>query len=81
MYRELPFCARSKAKGKVSLLRLFAFRNRIQFVERFHRFGEKLLTIEGEEWIREAARAAAEADTLPGPWTSAVSPRALPLSE
>ena len=33
-------------------------------------------TTEGEEWIRTPARAAAVPDTLPGPWTSVVSPTA-----
>ena len=60
---------------------LFVFRNKIQFSHASAAIDEKLLTTEGEEWIRKAAHAVAEADTLRNPWTLAVSPKGLHLSE
>jgi hypothetical protein len=60
--------------------RLFVFRNRNNFLKAGRRINEKLLTTEGEEWIRMTARAAAVPDTLPGQWTSAASPMAWHLS-
>ena len=59
---------------------LFGFRNKINFVARLTSIGEKLISTEGDQWIRRTARAAAVPDTLRGLWTSAVSPRALHLS-
>jgi hypothetical protein len=50
----------------------------------FRCYGRELvknfLVIEGDEWIRETARAAAVPDILHGLRTSAVSPKALHLS-
>jgi hypothetical protein len=60
--------------------RLFGFRNRINFLARRTRIGEKLLGTEGDQWFRKPARAAAVADMLLGLWTSAASPKALHLS-
>jgi hypothetical protein len=58
---------------------LFGFRNKNQFSNETSEINEKLLTTEGEEWIRKAAHAAAEADTLRNPWTLVVGPRGLHL--
>jgi hypothetical protein len=54
---------------------LFVFRNKINFVQRSTRIGEKLFATEGEEWIRKTASAAAVPDILRDLRTSVVSLR------
>ena len=69
----------ARASFKLTVV-LFGFRNRINFLALLRRIGEKLFVIEGDEWLRKTACAAAVADTLPDLWTSAVSPRVWHLS-
>ena len=60
---------------------LFVFRNKNHFLVGWAQFNEKLFLIEGDEWLRRTARAAAVPDTLPSLWTSVGGPRALLLSD
>src|SRR5712672_2992478 len=53
-----------------------AFVTRVTFWRGERQSMKKFLTTEGDVWLRKTARAAAVADILLVPWTSAVSPRA-----